>query len=79
MIILFGRKSRKKELFGKSIEPNCQYCTHNRAGEEEAPFCALHQIPEEDGACRRFSYDPLRRTPKNLPPLPKFDPEDFSL
>lgn len=42
-------------------------------------LCAIRQNPGEKAACRHFNYDPLKRSPKNLPPLPDFDPEDFSL
>lgn len=79
MIILFGHKAKKEKLFGNSVEPNCEYCTHNSAAEGEVPLCAIRQNPGEKAACRQFNYDPLKRSPKNLPPLPKFDPEDFSL
>lgn len=79
MIFLFGRKNKKNPLFGSTIEPDCRYCSYNNAGEEEAAECSLGCIPEDSAGCSRFSYDPLKRTPKTSPPLPKFDPEDFSL
>lgn len=79
MIPLFGKNKKKNKLFGGSVTPDCRYCQHNSAEDGEAVCCAVNQDPGEDCACREFSYDPLRRTPENLPPLPKFDPEDFSL
>lgn len=79
MIDLFGHRSKKEKLFGNSVKPNCQYCTHNSAGEGEPVLCAIRQNPGEEAACRQFDYDPLKRSPQNLPPLPKFDPEEFSL
>ena len=41
--------------------------------------CLLNLSPDDGGACRKFIYDPLRRTPRTAPKLGKFDPEDFSL
>lgn len=79
MMDLFGRKGKKERLFGNSVEPNCVYCVHNSAPEGEPLLCAIRQNPGEKAACRQFDYDPLKRSPQNLPPLPKFDPEDFSL
>ena len=76
---MFGKKAKKNDLFGNRVDPDCRYCVHNSAAEEEPVFCALHQDPGGSPACRHFSYDPLKRAPKNLPPLPNFDPKDFSL
>lgn len=79
MIFLFGQKKKKNRLFGSTIEPDCRYCSYNNASEEDVAECALGCIPEDSVGCSRFSYDPLKRTPRTSPPLPKFNPEDFSL
>ena len=34
---------------------------------------------DENGKCKKFTYDPLLRTPKKRPPLAKFTKEDFKL
>lgn len=70
----------KKKLFGTHIEPNCEYCSNNveRDGKQA---CRHHLTPGKDGSCRKFSYDPLRRTPIALPLLPdmEFDEDEFKL
>lgn len=71
-------KKKKKKLFGNQIEVNCCYCSQN-TGTEEDPICASGRQLEEDGSCHRFSYDPLMRTPRALPPLREYEAEDFTL
>jgi len=74
-LILFGLK---KKLFGSQIDTNCEYCSYN-TGTEEEPVCSKGIEIKEDGTCRRFSYDPLMRNPRALPPLREYDLDDFSL
>lgn len=69
-------KHTNRAFFGRGIQPRCAYCAHAAA---EAPGCTLGLSFPEEGACRRFRYDPLRRAPLVRPPLPKFDPDDFKL
>ncbi len=68
-------------LFRKDMEPMCLYCAHSRELDEEQMFCIKTGIVVPNHACRRFSYDPLKR----IPPQPallntdRFSEEDFSL
>lgn len=78
------------KLFGNSIAPSCEYCSHNITPNAE-PDCDIpadvnksrakpfaRQL-DADGKCPFFSYDPLLRKPKVLPPLQKYSKDDFSL
>lgn len=65
-----------KKLFGTAIEPSCDYCSHN-IGLESIPVCALSKDVDEE--CSHFSYDPLLRKPRTLPPMMQFSAEDFEL
>lgn len=76
---MFGFSSKKKKLFGNSVEPDCRYCIHNASANETVIDCPESAAGKPEAPCRRFSYDPLKRSPQNLPPLPQYDPEDFSL
>ena len=67
-------RKKKKPLFGAEIEPDCSYCSHGVDG-----CCALKLEIGRDGGCARFSYDPLLRTPRSLPPLREYSEEDFQL
>lgn len=62
---------RKKRLFGNKIEPDCSLCYY-AGGNECGPGA-------EQKPCSRFRYDPLKRTPGNLPGLGHFSKDDFKL
>ncbi len=67
-----------KKLFGKNIEPKCEYCRYcvNRKG--GASVCR-YGLPSEDKVCRKYEYDPLKREPRVLPSLQRFTADDFKL
>ncbi|MBQ9974660.1 MAG: hypothetical protein IJP02_06875 [Oscillospiraceae bacterium] len=69
------------KLFQKKIEPRCAYCVHSRPLNEEQIACEKKGIMSVASSCRRFEYDPLRRTPPR-PVKPEFSDlkqEDFVL
>ncbi|MDD5953252.1 MAG: hypothetical protein PUC32_06360 [Oscillospiraceae bacterium] len=70
------KKRFGKKLFGNTITPSCSICRHNETP-ELSPTCP--HAREGRDHCRRFSYDPLLRKPKALPPLQQYSDEDFSL
>ena len=70
---------RRKKLFGNNIEPNCEYCIHSSTEEENTFFCKKWKHAQRPKKCKHFSYDPLKRVPRQLPPLPQVDPEDFTI
>lgn len=78
-IPVLGRKNKKKmaALFGGNIEPDCAYCQNSLTVQGQVR-CRIGQIPE-NGACKRYAYDPLRRRPKGEPKLGNFSAEDFEL
>ncbi len=73
---MIGKK--KAKLFGNQIEVKCEYCI-NSSDFDGASVCRLHRYLLPDGTCRRFAYDPLKRSPVNLPPLRAHDSEEFKL
>lgn len=68
-------------LFRKKIDRACAYCIHGAKIDEDIILCAKKGIKMPDDSCRKFKYDPLKRTPKKAKPLDfsKYDTEDFSL
>ena len=50
-------------LFDKHIPPRCSYCQWGTPLDEEQMMCVKKGIVACTGSCRRFRYDPLRRTP----------------
>lgn len=68
-------------LFQKDIEPRCAYCRHGSLLNEEQVMCLKKGIVSPAGSCRRFKYEPLKRTPPK-PVSADFShlkEEDFSL
>ena len=52
-------------LFRKDMKPNCAYCVYGCAVSETECACERKGIvTNPNSACRRFRYDPLKRTPE---------------
>lgn len=70
----------KKTLFGATITPSCAYCAFNERMEaSNLVRCDKKGITAPLTRCRFFSYDPLRRVPKQRMQMPSFSAEDFTL
>lgn len=70
----------KKKLFGGNIDPNCGTCAHGKLSYDgETVLCEHGGATPAHHHCRRFQYDPLRRTPMRRAPLEKYSPSDFAL
>lgn len=63
------------------IEPRCAYCAWAAPLEEGKLICEKKGVVPEEGRCRRFRYDPLRRVPPRPEPpdFSRFSGEDFTL
>lgn len=68
-------------LFRKKIERNCSYCAHGTVLEDGQVLCVKKGFRPEGKPCRKFQYDPLKRTPTRVKALDfsKYDQDDFSL
>ncbi len=68
-------------LFRKNIEPACAYCRHSSPIDDEAVICVKKGVVAPWGRCRRFSYDPLKRSPEapRKPSAAGLDPSAFEL
>lgn len=69
----------RQKVFG-NVEPKCEYCavgTITPTGKNV--LCPKKGVLAPDFSCKKFKYDPLKRVPKKMPELPKFDAEDFAL
>lgn len=71
----------KSKLINKNAyESVCRNCRYGRLNPEgDAVLCLKKGIVDPDGKCRRYTYDPLKRVPRKMPPVRTADPEDFSL
>lgn len=67
-------------LFDPEIKRCCAYCEKSTDLDDQLVLCSLRGPVQFDYCCRRYQYDPLRRTPRSPGPLKKkFSPEDFEL
>ena len=68
-------------LFRKKIERSCSYCLHGVGLEDGMVLCAKKGVKSMDDKCRKFKYDPCKRTPPRAkaPNFRIFDEDDFSL
>lgn len=70
-----------RKLFSKSIEPRCTYCAHGTPlSDGDMLTCRKRGVVQGTDSCRRFQYDPLRRTPPKPAKLStRYAASDFSL
>lgn len=68
-------------LFRRKIQKSCSYCTHGTQLDEDSILCTKKGIVPVYKACRKFKYDPCKRTPlkSKTPNFSKYKDEDFSL
>lgn len=71
---------RKSVIDYKNAPRECQNCLHGvRMPGDEKIFCKKTGIRLPGSSCKKFCYDPLKRTPKRPPKIEQFSPEDFEL
>lgn len=58
-------------------DPKCEYCVYVRA-EGDALVCS-RRGERAAKPCGSFSYDPLKRVPRQEARLPQYRPEDFAI
>lgn len=68
-------------LFRKKIQPSCSYCTYGTALDNGQILCSKKGLVDTQKKCRKFQYDPCKRTPAKPKSLDfsKYDHEDYSL
>ena len=67
-------------FFGNNISPACEYCAKGeKAADGKTILCERKGVVSPYASCRKFQYDPLKRTPKVMPAIPEYTQADFSL
>lgn len=68
-------------LFTDKIEPRCAYCQRSAPLGERQVMCIKRGVVPIDGHCRKFRYDPLKRTPPRpaVPDFSRLKDSDFTL
>lgn len=71
-------KRLSKGVYNKNIERCCGHCANAQISAAlKLVFCKFKGPVSEGDVCRKFAYDPLKRTPKAIAPLPEFSEDDF--
>jgi len=71
---------KKPLLHTAAISPRCAYCLHSSpAPDGEHVLCAKKGVMLMDSACKKYSYDPLKRQPRLRPALPNYEEAEFQL
>lgn len=69
-----------KKILGENIDPKCAYCAFGTlTADEKTVLCPKKGILDPDFSCKKFSYDPLKRTPRRPKKLQTFSAQDFEL
>ncbi len=68
-------------LFRKKIERSCSYCTFGASLEDGQVLCTKRGLRQEYDSCRKFKYDPCKRTPSRPKAMDfsKYEETDYSL
>jgi hypothetical protein len=67
-------------LFNKKLPPSCSYCVYGKQSVfENEIVCAKNGITFMRDSCRKFKYDPLKRTPEKIKISDNYNSEDFKL
>lgn len=70
----------KTNLFGKTIDPACEYCEHGKLiADRQVVLCSKHGSKAPYDSCSSFDYSPLKRSPTRIAQLPTFDKKEFEL
>ncbi len=66
-------------LFSSDIRKICALCENSVPVDEETVLCRKKGPVGALDTCRRFKYDPLKRTPSAPAELKEFSEDDFKL
>ena len=71
----------KQGLFNKKAhEPQCAQCEHGKYFEGDGDIlCKKFGIVQPEDFCKKFKYDPLKRSPAKINIKTDFKKEDFEI
>ncbi len=73
-------KKMKKSILSGDISPKCIYCeTGVVSADGSTVLCTKKGVMQPDSYCKKFRYDPLKRTPETVKLRSDFSADDFSL
>lgn len=68
-------------IFRKKIQKSCSYCTWGTKISDDDVLCTKRGFMPAYKSCRKFSYDPCKRTPSKAKAIDfnKYTSDDFKL
>ena len=69
-----------EKLFNSDLDMACQWCVHGKKSEyTDDVFCKKRGLVSARDWCRKYKYDPLKRTPDKQIIDKSFNEDDFQL
>lgn len=70
----------RQKLFGSRIAPACAHCKLGSiTADGRMVLCPRKGVTQPFDSCRKYRYDPLKRTPAPMAELPSYDKDEFKL
>ena len=68
------------KLFDKDLKKSCLWCVHGKKSDyTDEVFCVKRGITSANDFCRKYKYDPLKRTPDMQTIDKSYNADDFHL
>ena len=75
MIMMFKKKNTTENPDTPKI---CLYCENATViNDDDNVLCSVKGIVNKEYRCKKCAYDPLKRVPSKMPPIPKLSEEDI--
>ena len=69
--------NKNKKRSNPDTPKMCLYCENATViSDDDNVLCSLKGIVNKEYSCKKFIYDPLKRIPAPIPPLPKLSEDD---
>lgn len=66
--------------FNKNLQKSCSYCVYSKKLELTGEtICKKRGVMPQREYCRKYKYDPLKRTPEKITFSGNYSAEDFKL
>ncbi len=67
-------------MFNKDTRKSCEWCKYSHKSEyNDELFCIKCGVTEKFEICRKYKYDPLKRTPEKRIISTEFSKSDFKI
>ena len=68
------------KVFNKELPKRCEYCVYGKKSEfTNEVLCIKRGVVDASDSCRKYKYDPLKRTPQRAKMSDNYSPQDFSI